>query len=495
MNVLYAVSEIFPMIKTGGLADVAGALPSALTETGVSIKILVPGYPQVLEKMGKTSDPLFICDISDPLFPGRTRLLEGKLPDGSSNPPDVWVVENSSLFERDGGPYNDIYGHDWHDNAIRFGAFSRAAAILSTADSPAGWIPSILHLNDWQTGLAAAYLHYLPSDSKARTVLTIHNIAYTGIFDRYWLGPLNLPPESFSMYGVEFFGSISFLKAGIFFSNAITTVSPTHAWEIQTPEGGHGLHGLLATRRNDLTGILNGADYKTWNPAEDPFLEQHYGPRNLTRKEDNKTALRKETGLSEDHPGPLFGMVSRLNRDKGTDLIIDGLPAILEEGQLVVLGSGDPEMELSFRKKAEKYPVRIAARTGYDETLAHRIIAGSDFFLMPSRMEPCGLTQMYAMRYGTLPIVRKVGGLADSLENIPEDQDGSGKTPNAGTGIVFEDPSPAALSHAVKRAGSLYRNQRSMNSARKRAMSKDFSWTQSALRYRDLYETLLHKKH
>ena len=503
-RVLFATSEIYPLIKTGGLADVAGALPAALAQEDVSVKVLTPGYPQVLERLREHGPVEPLTSLGDPLGTGPARLLQGQLPAASAETPPltIWVMDSPSLFQREGGPYVDAAGNDWQDNALRFGAFSKVAARLATPQSPVDWKPQVLHLQDWQTGLAAAYLHLHPGPGpKAATVITIHNIAYAGNFSSSWMERLELPPALFSMHGVEFFGNLSFLKAGVFYSHQITTVSPSHAWEIQTPEGGHGLHGLLAGRSEDVTGILNGADYDTWDPQKDPHLNTPYGPKSLDKKASNRAAVLEEMGLPS--PGidtkrdkksekgsiplassePLFGVVGRMTRDKGFDLILEALDEIVSHGSLVVLGSGDPALERGFGEAARRHPRRVAIRIGYDEPLAHRIIAGSDLFLMPSRMEPCGLTQMYSMRYGTPPVVRRVGGLADSVD----DADPTGQ----GTGFVFDPPTPEALAKAALRGASLFATPRKWRKLQRLSMARDLSWERSAARYLEIYRSLI----
>ena len=465
MRILFVTSEIYPLIKTGGLADVSGALPAALAPLGIDVKVLIPGYPAVLSRL---EDVKTIAHLPDAL------LLEGLMP--NTRVP-VIAIEHHDYFSREGNPYLDKSGRDWPDNAVRFGHLSKIAARIASKDSPFDWMPDIVHCNDWQSGLAPAFMHF--SGSKAKSILTIHNIAFQGNFTRDCIEKTGLPKSAFNMHGAEFYGHCSFLKGGLFYSNAITTVSPTYAMEIQTPEMGCGLDGLLAHRKKDVHGILNGIDPEEWNPDTDPHLSAHYDASRPDGKLAVKRALQQRLGLEQNDEAPLFGIVSRLTHQKGLDLVLACAPGFVDQGaQLAVLGSGDREFERAFLELAKRYPGQCATTIGYDEALAHQIMAGADIFLMPSRFEPCGLNQMYGMRYGTPPVVRKTGGLADSVI------DGE-------TGFMFEQPSADALSHAIDRSLASYRNKADFERIMKNGMNRDFGWTNSAKAYIELYESLL----
>lgn len=475
MKILFVVSEAYPLVKTGGLADVAAALPAALTALGEDVRVMLPAYPQALAAVEGVADWL---PLGDPLGAGEVRLGMGRMPDSGV---PVWLVDCPPLYDRPGGPYQDPDGSDWPDNDLRFALLARVAAMVCDAGILIGWRPDVLHAHDWQTGLAPAYLA-LRGGRRPATVFTIHNIGFAGLFPADRIADVGLPPESFSLHGVEFHGDMSFLKSGIHYSDRITTVSPTYAREILTPEEGRGFAGVLAFRENDLTGILNGIDYRTWDPACDPLIARPYTAERLDDKAVNKTALQEELGLPKDDV-PLLGVVSRLTGQKGLDLILEALPAILaESAQLAVLGSGQPQLERAFRKATKAHPRQVAVRIGYDEDLAHRIQAGADLLLVPSRFEPCGLTQLYALRYGTPPVVRHTGGLADTVTNASRG--------GSGTGFVFTDPTADDLLDAVLRAITAYRKPGVWRKLQRRAMKRDFSWDASARRYQALYREL-----
>jgi starch synthase len=394
-----------------------------------------------------------------------------------------YFVENERLFGARRGIYGDG-GGDYPDNAERFTFLARAALALPAA---AGMRPRIVHANDWQTGLLPFLLRHEhardPALAGARTVFTIHNLAYQGVFPKEVVPHLGLPWNVFRHEAMEFFDQLSFMKAGLTFADALTTVSPTYAREILTPEGGAGLDALLRHRRADLQGILNGIDVEEWDPATDPHLPAHFSARALGGKARCKAALQRELGLPERADVPLVAMVSRLAEQKGVNLVVAALPdLILRDVQVAVLGSGERQYEAAFVTAARDRPDRMAARIGFDEALAHRLEAGADAFLMPSRFEPCGLNQMYSLRYGTVPIVRAVGGLEDTVE----DYDGW----NRGTGFKFRDYTPAALLLAVRRALETWRDRRAWRGIVSRGMAQDFSWNRSAASYEALYGTL-----
>ncbi len=479
MRVLFVSSEVFPLIKTGGLADVSGALPPALTELGIDVRILMPGYPQA---MAKLEAPHRIATLGSPLGAGETHLVEGRLP---GTDVIVWLIDSPAQYARGGGPYQDEWGVDWFDNGLRFGLLGWVAAALCRDWSPLDWQPDVVHANDWQSGLTAAYLRAW-GGPRPGTVLTIHNIAYQGCFPAALVPRLELPDSLYQPEGMEFYGRMSFLKAACFYSDKLTTVSPTYAREIQSSPNGFGLEGLLAHRRRDLVGILNGVDYEVWNPAADDHLPLGYGS-DLLGKAAVKTALQTELGL-EQSTAPLFIIVSRLNDHKGMDLVLAAIPFLLQHGcQLAVLGSGERWMEDGFRAVAAQHPTRIAARIGYDETLAHRLIAGGDVLLMPSRAEPCGLTQLYALRYGTVPLVHETGGLADTVVDAAYDTLLGGTA----TGFVFKHADRGGLEWCIERVVQMYQNTDSWSRIRTAGPRQDFSWHRAAERYRDLYASLM----
>ena len=471
MKILYATSEAIPLIKTGGLADVSGALPPALREIGVDCRLLLPGYPKVLEKLGPADAVATL-----PTLPGSpdARLLLGRLP-GSDTP--LYVLDLPEAFQRPGSPYSDASGHDFADNAWRFAVLSRVAALLASDQTPLDWRPDLLHCNDWQTGLAPAYLNFL--GRPVPSVITVHNLAYQGVFPPHALHGLGLPEHSFSIHGLEYYGNLSFLKAGLYYADRITTVSPSYAEEIQREPLGMGLQGLLADRRAALGGILNGIDPREWNPAADPHLPAGYTARGLAGKKRCKDALQREMGLDLDAGAPLFGVIARMTHQKGLDLVLAVAEGIVHRGgQLVMLGTGDKALEQAVRDTAARHPGRVACYIGYDEGLSHRIEAGSDSFLMPSRFEPCGLNQMYSLRYGTPPVVHATGGLRDTV------QDGV-------NGFVFPEPTAHALWVAVDRALAAFADPASWKKLVRAGMAQDFSWIHSAKDYAALYRTVL----
>jgi starch synthase len=478
MKVLFATSEAHPLAKTGGLADVSGALPVALQEIGVDARVLLPGYPSALEKAENLSR---VFRIKLPEH-GKTALLRGTFP-GTGVP--VYLIEHAGYYGRE-GLYQDKSGKDWPDNALRFGLLSQFAAWLAGPKTPLDFRPDVLHCNDWQTGLAPAYLRYEKTGSRP-TVFSIHNIAYQGIFPHDTLKKLGLPQESFSIDGMEYYGNISFLKAGLFYSSHITTVSPTYAREIQTDAFGMGMQGLLAARSNDLSGILNGIDMREWNPASDPNLYTPYSADNLAGKTANKMSLQGELGLQYDAKAPLLGMISRLTQQKGSDVVIEAVPQLLQLGaQFAVLGGGDAKLEAAWRKLAAAHPGRIAVKIGYNEGLAHRIEAGADIFLMPSRFEPCGLNQMYSQRYGTPPVVHKVGGLADTVTHATLENLANGKA----TGFVIDELDKDALVETISRALILYRHKLAWQKLMRNGMTRDYGWKHSAQQYLGVYQKI-----
>ncbi len=470
MKILYATSEAAPLVKTGGLADVSGALPPALGELGLDCRVLMPGYPAVLEKLGTA---VVVARFSG--LPGgmEARLLLGTLP-GSDTP--LYVLDAPQAYARPGGPYQDAGGQDFADNALRFAVLSQAAARMAFPGSPLDWHPDILHCNDWQTGLAPAYSNFL--GRPVPSVMTVHNLAYQGIFPPSAMAQLGLPAESFAIEGVEYYGNIAFLKAGLYYADRITTVSPTYAEEIQHAPLGMGMQGLLATRKADLRGILNGIDTGEWNPSSDLHLPGEYSARAPAGKKRCKQKLQEEMGLEQDADAPLFGLIARMTHQKGLDLVLAIADGIVHRGgQLVMLGTGDKAIEQAVRDTAASHAGKVACFIGYDEGLSHRIEAGADCFLMPSRFEPCGLNQMYSLRYGTPPIVHATGGLRDTVEDDV-------------TGFVFQEPTPHALWLAVERAMDLFADKAAWKKMLLAGMHKDFSWENSARAYAALYREL-----
>jgi starch synthase len=481
MRVLFATSEAAPLIKTGGLADVSGALPAALLKLGIDVRVLLPGYPQVLRAL----PPMPIVATFNGLhgFPA-ARLLEGSMPGGVP----LWVLDCPDLFQRDGGPYVDGGGQDWQDNPRRFGLLSKVAAILGSNDSPMTWRPDVVHCNDWQTGLTPAYLRYAPG--AARSVMSIHNIAFQGVFPGHWTPELGLPWECYRADGAEYYGNLSFLKAGLFFCDHITTVSPTYAREIQTDALGFGMQGLLRHRSHTLTGILNGIDYHEWNPATDPHLCAAYDSRNLAGKAANKAELQRQMELEVNPEVPLFGLVSRFTYQKGVEVVLEIAPQLLDmPAQLVLLGSGDPGIQSWAQELAYRYPGKIGVRVGFDEGLSHLIEAGIDLFLMPSRFEPCGLNQMYSQCYGTPPIIHATGGLVDSVVDCTE----ATLTDGSATGFVMHGLSASTLLATAQRAVATYHDKASWQRLQINGMNRDFSWGQSAAAYRDIYEAVIRR--
>ncbi len=481
MRVLFTSPEIFPLVKTGGLGDVAGALPPALHRAGAEMRLLMPAYPGV-ETLTEAKP---VANLGDPFGRGDAVVLEGRMPQSDLT---LWLLDCPALFHRDGGPYQDGAGQDWPDNDLRFALLGWTAARLSRGDSPLPWQPHVLHAHDWQTGLAAAYLRAW-GGARPGVVFTIHNMAYQGLFAADLVPRLNLPWSLHTMDGFEFWGRMSYLKAGLAFSDKLTTVSPTYAKEIQTPAYGFGMEGLLSYRAKDLSGILNGADYGVWDPAGDSHLACRYGADDVVRgKAANKAALQAELGLPAAPSVPLCVVISRLNDQKGMDLLLAIMPALLEQGaQLALLGTGEHAIEAAMQALAKARPDQVAVRIGYSEGMAHRLQAGGDILLMPSRFEPCGLTQIYALRYGTLPVVSFTGGLADTVVDASYATLLHGKA----TGFVFQQCTPSAFQWCVERAIGMYRRPEQWRDIQANAMRQAFSWDQAAGRYLDLYRSLL----
>ena len=473
LRVLSVASECFPLIKTGGLADVVGALPAALAREAVGVRTLLPGYPGVIAQAGAT-DPVHAFDD---LFGGPARLLAAE-----AAGLDLLILDAPHLYARPGGPYTNPQGRDWADNPRRFAALSWAAAEIGRGALP-GWVPHVVHAHDWQAGLAPAYLHY-GGGARPGTVFTVHNMAFQGQCDASLLSALRLPPEAWSIEGVEYYGSIGTLKAGLSLSDRITTVSPTYAREIATPAEGMGLDGLLRARSGVLHGILNGIDEAAWNPAQDPHLAAPFDAEHPEGREANRAALRARMGMEEAPDALVVGVVTRLTGQKGMDLLLEALPALLGHGmRLALLGAGEPGLEAGFRAAAAAHPGRVGIRIGYDESLAHLIQGGCDALLVPSRFEPCGLTQLCALRYGALPVVARVGGLADTVIDANEAALAAG----VATGLQFAPTTAPALEAALARLAALWRDRSAWRTIQSNALHAPVGWGRSAMRYAALY--------
>ena len=477
-RILYITSEAFPLIKTGGLADVAGSLPAALLKQSQDVRLLLPAYREVLQKIIKKN---VIAETSYYNFP--VKILKTRLPGKNVV---VLLVDCPAVFDRPGGPYTDHHGQPWHDNALRFAILCHAAIDISLNKLKLKWKPNIVHCNDWQSGLVPALLSL--HKKRPATIFTIHNLAYQGIFTKQTFTDLHLPNQLWHMDGLEFHDQLSFIKGGLAYADKITTVSPNYAQEILKPEYSHGYDGLLKHRKKHLSGILNGIDEKNWNPGTDKYLHQKYNRRSLDKKSLNKKELQKELLLPIDDSLPMIGIVSRLVEQKGMELILQSLDVLMTKPiQIVVLGTGETHYEIQLNKWAKRYPKRFKVVIGYDESLAHRIEASSDMYLMPSTFEPCGLNQIYSLRYGTLPIVTPVGGLADTVF------DASKKNLKNGTanGFILKKKTAQSLLRTVQKALLIYQKPEIWRQMQINAMSGDFSWQSSAEKYIKLYKQAL----
>lgn len=479
MKVLFATPEFAPLVKTGGLGDVSAALPRALRALGHDVRVLMPAYG------GMASLGTLQRVISLPAWEGwpAAQLLHTELPDGQV----LWLLSCPALYPSSGTPYGDPAAPDLHAQALRFGFLSRVAAWLATADNTTGWHADVLHANDWPAGLAPLYLRQLRdapgAPPAAKSVVTLHNLAFQGIVPMHLADMLQVAPIHRGIEGVEYWGQLSMLKAALQFADAITTVSPTYAAEIQQPALGAGLDGVLRVRAASLHGILNGIDTGVWNPASDPLIAMNYDSTTLAHKAANTRALRARTGLVPS-TAPLFGFVGRLTTQKGIDWILASAPRWLATGaQLVVLGRGDAALEHALLDLAQAHPGSVHATLGFDETLAHLIEAGADCFLMPSRFEPCGLNQMYSMAYGTPPVVTPTGGLADTVEDV-------GDSLERGTGFVMETTSQEGFDAAMDRVLCAWRKPELWKGIQQRGMARDFGWGNAARQYSAIYTTL-----
>lgn len=482
-KILFVASEAYPLVKTGGLGDVVYSLPHALHDRGADIRLVLPGYRALLRQLEQVRI-LGWLDVRGAEGIVSARILETRHSDFAF---PLWIVDCPPLFDRAGNPYVNASGLDWPDNAERFAVFARVAALLAQDALDIGWQPHVVHAHDWQTGLVAAFLADQPL--RPKTVFTIHNLAYGGHFSHTDFVRLQLPGPWWTPEGVEFHGGFSMLKAGIVYADAVTTVSPTYAAEICTPEFGYGLDGLLLSRQSKLHGILNGIDTRLWNPSTDPHLPAHYSmSRILPGKRRNKQALLERFLPQADDASmqaPLLGLIGRLVEQKGIDWVLAAIPVLLAEtdARFVLLGSGQTLYEQKLMRLARQYPNRVFVEIGYDEPLAHLIEAGADMFMMPSRFEPCGLNQMYSLRYGTPPIVYKTGGLADTVI----DANAATLEDSSANGFVFERPDVAEFVGAIRRAIDLYRQPTQWRRLQQTGMRQSFEWSDSADHYLALY--------
>ncbi len=477
MRVLHVAAEVYPLVKTGGLADVVAALPAALAEQGVDVRLLLPGLPPVLEAVQGARTVIEIGSCFGAL---RVRLLLARMP-GTHLP--VYVIDAPYLYRRDGSPYQDRQGEEWPDNLQRFALLGWVAAHLAAGDADLDWAPDVVHAHDWHAAMACAYMaDHAPT--AAGSVFTVHNLAFQGLFPMHDWPLLGLASRLMSPSGLEYHGQLSFMKAGLKFADQVTTVSPTYAREIATHEFGCGLDGVIRGRQRPVTGVLNGIDDQIWNPATDTAIAERYDLERRSGKLTCRRALQAELGLDVDDQALLVTIVSRLTSQKGLDLVLAALPALVADGvQLAVQGTGDAVLEAALRIAQQAHPGRVHAHIGYDEARAHRLVAGADVIAVPSRFEPCGLTQMYGLRYGTLPLVRRVGGLADTIvdSNPLTLADGSA------SGFVFDAPTALAFERCVHRAKELRSNALAWAQVQARGMGSALSWAGPAQEYLALY--------
>ncbi|MEX9784499.1 glycogen synthase GlgA [Providencia manganoxydans] len=477
MKILHVSAEFFPLVKTGGLADVVAALPAAQRQHGSDARVLLPGFPAIINQ---ATDKQKVTTLNT--YAGEITLYYSQYQDTP-----MYIIDAPHLYQREGSPYHDGYNNAYHDNYRRFGVLGFVAAELARGCDSL-WQAEIVHAHDWHAALACAYL--AAYGYPARCMFTIHNIAYQGLFSPHHIHELWLPTEFYNVNGLEFYGQLSFMKAGLFYANHTNAVSPTYAKEILDPHYANGLDGLLnqLNQEQRLSGILNGIDTAIWSPSHDKLLAHKYSDRSLKNKPKNKLAIQKLLGLAQQTEQPLFAVVSRMTRQKGLDLILEALPDLLSSGsQFILLGSGDHDLEDAYRHIQSQYPDQIRVIIGYDEPMSHQIIAGADVLMVPSRFEPCGLTQLYALRYGTLPLVRHTGGLADtvtdcSLEALKH---------KTATGFVFHESDSTDLKAAIDRAFALWGSPTQWQQVQKNAMAKDVSWHKSAEAYLAIYRRLL----
>ena len=481
MRVLHVCTEVYPVVKTGGLADVTSALSLALSKLGCDIRLLVPGFPAFHEQL---ADKRLVFELPPRFGASAIRVFIGKLPENNLT---LYFIEAPGLFDRIGNPYTNEAHQDYPDNYRRFALLGWIAARIAEG-LDTNWTPEVVHAHDWHAGLAPTYLkasEFWLNRKLAGSVFTVHNLAYQGNFSGSVFGEIDLPPHFFHANGVEFHGQLSFIKAGLTYADKITTVSPTYAREILRPENSFGLGGVLQNRFQDLRGILNGIDTDIWNPATDTTLATTYTAQTLNKKQTCKTALQTEFGLALQKDAPLLCIVSRLAVQKGLDIVLDALPEMLRMGaQIIVLGEGDTSLETAFKNIAYANPRSVAIHTGYDEVRSHRVIAGSDLILLPSRYEPCGLTQLYGLRYGTLPLVHRVGGLVDTVVNSSDENIQAGTA----TGFTFDGFYYEAFMGSVRHAFRLFKDPATWQTIQRHAMQQQFTWENSAKAYLQLYD-------
>ncbi len=481
MKVLHAGAEVFPLVKTGGLADVLGALPQALIKAGADVRLVLPGLPAIVQGLERQHP---VCELGPAFGAARVTLRFGTLKDSGV---PAYVVDAPFLYRRPGNPYLSADGTEWPDNAQRFALLGWVAAHLASGELDSSWKPDVLNVHDWHAAMACAYLAAHPGDAAA-TVFTVHNLAFQGLFDPADYHQTGLPARFMVPGGLEFHGQFSFMKAGLTYAQRVTTVSPTYAGEMATVEYGCGLDGLVRTRGKDVSGILNGVDPAVWSPDSDTSITARYSRDALDGKAQCKHALQQALGLEADAQAPLFAVVSRLTSQKGLDLVLAKLPEMVAQGaQLAVQGTGEPGLEAAFTAAAAQYRGQVAVRLGYDEAFAHQMIAGADAMLVPSRFEPCGLTQLYALRYGTVPVVRRVGGLADTVVDAGQ----AALVDERATGFMFGAATPDALGGALTRAIVRYRQSAQWQRLMLRGMAQDFSWDSAAEKYLALYRGML----
>ena len=491
MNILFAASEAFPFIKTGGLGDVVHSLPLALNQLGDDVRLVLPAYRDVLASVDSLKE-LGYWDLPGAGHTHRARVLQAHH-DGIGD--YLYLIDVPSLFDRAGNPYVHTDGFNWPDNAERFTVFSRAVAQMAKGIPGTDWVADVVHCHDWQAGLVPAFLSMF--HPRPKTIFTIHNLAYDGHFSHHDFNKLTLPPEWWSPEYVEFYGGFSMLKAGMVFSDQVTTVSPTYAREICTLEYGYRFEGVLQNLGDKLSGILNGIDLDIWNPQTDSYLSQNYSIKNgkarqqwVSHKAANKTYLLEKVGLPDDGSTaariPLLGFIGRLVEQKGVDLITAMLPELFAttDAVMIILGSGHMLYETELTALAEQYPTRLHVHIGYSEDLSHQIEAGCDLFIMPSRFEPCGLNQMYSLRYGTPPVVNFTGGLADTVT----DASAMAQIDKSANGFVFNDVNAEALLSTIKRALTIYKEPEQWKQICETAMQQELGWEISANKYRELYQ-------
>ena len=480
MKVLQVAAEIFPLLKTGGLADVLGALPQALIAQGHDVRLVLPGMPAIADAL---LHPKKLVSVGPAFGAARVDVLVAQMP--FSHVP-VYLIDAPYLYRRGGGPYQAPDGSEWSDNLQRFGLLGWVAAHLAAGELDPEWAPDLVHAHDWHAGMTCAYMAQHPGTT-AKSIYTVHNLAYQGLFPPSEFPQLGLPQRFMTPEALEYHGQLSFMKAGLRYAHRVTTVSPTYAREIATNEFGAGLDGVIRSRGADVSGILNGVDPAVWDPSVDTAIAQRYDKLELGGKARCKAALQAHFKLAVEPEAPLFTLVSRLTSQKGLDLVLGAMPALLHQGaQFVVQGTGDPALEDAFKRAGAEHPNRVAVYIGYDEGQAHRLIAGADLILVPSRFEPCGLTQLYGLRYGTVPVVRRVGGLADTVVDAT-DATLAGDT---ATGFSFDHATTTSLEQACQRALALYREPRRWQQVMLRGMAQDFSWAHAATAYGALYRSL-----